>query len=81
MGISYRPLWVLLAQKGMKKTDLCPNDNDSEEDKMEKRISPPTLAKLSKNQPVHGKILEKICKILQCQPGDIIEYIPEKEIT
>ena len=69
MGISYRPLWVQLAQKGMKKTDLCTVAG----------ISSPTLAKLSKNQTVDGKVLERICAALECQPGDVIEYIPEKE--
>jgi len=68
MGIMYRPLWVQLAQKGMKKTDLCDVAG----------ISSPTLAKLSKNQPVDGKVLERICAALQCQPGEVIEYTPEK---
>ena len=67
MGISYRPLWVQLAQKGMKKTDLCTVAG----------LSSPTLAKLSKNQPVDGKILERICSALQIQPGDVIEYLPD----
>lgn len=67
MGISYRPLWVQLAQKCMKKTDLCSVAG----------ISSPTLAKLSKNQPIDGKVLERICAALQCQPGEVIEYIPE----
>jgi len=67
MGISYRPLWIQLAQKSMKKTDLCAIAG----------ISSPTLAKLSKNQPVDGKVLERICATLQCQPGDVIEYIPD----
>jgi len=68
MGISYKPLWVQLAQKGMKKTDLYTIAE----------ISSPTLAKLSKNQPVDGKVLERICAALQCQPGDVIEYVDEE---
>ncbi|AEF80442.1 helix-turn-helix domain-containing protein [Leadbettera azotonutricia] len=67
MGISYRPLWVQLAQKGMKKTDLYTIAD----------ISTMTLAKMSKNQPVDGKILERLCSALNCQPGEIIEYIPD----
>jgi DNA-binding Xre family transcriptional regulator len=69
MGIGYRPLWVQLAHKSMKKTDLCNVAN----------LSSPTLAKLSKNQPVDGKVLERICAALQCQPGDVLEYIPERK--
>ena len=67
MGISYRPLWVQLAQKGMKKTDLYTIAE----------ISTSTLAKLSKNQPIDGKVLERSCAALQCQPGEVIEYIPD----
>jgi len=67
MGISYKPLWVQLAQKGMKKTDLYKIAD----------ISSPTLAKMSKNLPVDGKVLERICSALKCQPGEVIEYIPD----
>jgi len=67
MGISFRPLWILLINKGMKKTDLLTAAN----------LSPPTLAKLSKNKPIDTRTLEKICAALECQPGDVIEYIPE----
>jgi DNA-binding Xre family transcriptional regulator len=65
MGISYRPLWVQLAQKSMKKTDLCTVAG----------ISLMTLAKLSKNKSVDGKVLERLCAALQCQPGEVLEYI------
>jgi len=65
MGLSYRPLWVQLAQKSMKKTDLCTLAE----------ISPNTLAKLSKNVPVDGKVIERLCASLKCQPSEIIEYI------
>lgn len=68
MGLSYRPLWVQLTQKGMKKTDLC----------IVAGISSPTLAKMSKNQTVDGKVLERICVALKCQPGEVIEYIPDE---
>jgi len=69
MGISYRPLWVQLAEKRMKKTDLYTIAD----------ISSPTLAKLSKDESVDGKILARICAALQCQPGDVIEYLPDDE--
>ena len=43
-----------------------------------------TLANLSilKNTParaVRFTTLEAICKALDCQPGDILEYVPEEE--
>jgi DNA-binding Xre family transcriptional regulator len=68
MGISYRPLWILLATRELKKTDL-----------MELvKLSPATIAKLSKNQPVDGKILQRLCDYFKCQYSDIIENIPEE---
>ena len=36
--------------------------------------SPNTLVSISKNEPVTLKTINKICKVLQCQPGDILEY-------
>jgi DNA-binding Xre family transcriptional regulator len=68
MGISYRPLFVLLAQKGMKKTDLCEKVG----------LATNTLAKFAKNEYVSGETLEKICAYFGCQPGDIMEYVPEE---
>jgi DNA-binding Xre family transcriptional regulator len=68
MAISYRPLWILLATKELKKTDLMSLVH----------LSPATLAKLSKNQPVDGKILQRICEYFNCQYSDIIENTPEK---
>ena len=74
MGISFKPLWKLLLDRSMKKTDL----------KTAANISSPTLAKLSKNRPVDSRTIEKICAALSCQPGEIMEYAPlpaEKKST
>jgi DNA-binding Xre family transcriptional regulator len=67
MGISYKPLFILLAQKGMKKTDLLEKVG----------ISPTTLAKFAKNQHVSGETIEKLCSYFNVQPGDIMEYVPD----
>jgi DNA-binding Xre family transcriptional regulator len=67
MGISYKPLFHLLVDKGMKGTDLT----------KEGVISAPTLAKLNKGESVDGKIIAKLCDHLNCQPGDIMEYVKE----
>ena len=68
MGISYRPLFILLATKGLKKTDLYHLAN----------LTPNTVARFSKGKPVNLEILERICKALNCQPGDLVEYLPDK---
>lgn len=68
--INFTKLWVLMENRGMKKTDLTKN----------KIISPATLAKLGKNEPINSTVIEKICAFLECQPGDIMEYISEKDM-
>ena len=69
VGISYRPLWKLLIDKGLNKTEF----------RILVKISPATLAKLSKNQTIDGSTIERICAAFQCQPGDVFEYVPEKD--
>lgn len=66
--IRYNKLFALLNSRGMKKTDLL------------EVISSPTLAKLSKGDVVKMDVIEKICMFLDCQPGDIMEYINEEEV-
>ena len=61
--MKYNKLFALLAQRGMKKTDLL------------EVIASPTLAKLSKGASVTTDILCKICEYLDCQPSDIMEYV------
>lgn len=37
------------------------------------------LQKLRNGQMVSWATLETICSLLECQPGDIIEYVPVQE--
>ena len=38
-----------------------------------------TLQQLRNGELVSWKNIETICNLLNCQPGDIMEYIPEEE--
>lgn len=67
MEISYKKLWKLLIDKDMKKKDL----------QAAAGISWASVTKLSKNQSVTLEVLMKICKTLQCDIGDIMEFIPK----
>lgn len=67
MGVSYNNLWKLLIDKGMTKTDL----------RHATGMSSVTLARLSKREPVVTSTLEKICTALDCNIGDIVDYVPE----
>jgi DNA-binding Xre family transcriptional regulator len=67
--IKYYKLFDLLNRRGMKKTDLVELCS----------ISGPTVAKLSKGASITTDVINKICAALQCQPADIMEYIPDEE--
>ena len=43
----------------------------------EKLLSQSTLQKFRDNQGVSWENLETLCSLLECQPGDLIEYIEE----
>lgn len=38
-----------------------------------------SILKNNKARAVRFSTLESICKALDCQPGDILEYVPEEE--
>lgn len=38
-----------------------------------------SILKTGKAKAVRFSTLESICKILECQPGDILEYVDDKE--
>ena len=68
MEASYKKLWKILIDQDMSKTDL----------RLKAGISPMALAKLGKNENVSMDVLKKICKTLDCNIGDIMDLVPEK---
>ena len=69
MKLSYNKLWKLLIDKGMTKTEM----------RLKADISTTTLAKLGKNETVSMEVLLKICKVLNCNVGDIMDVINEEK--
>lgn len=69
MTLSYNKLWKLLIDKGMTKTEM----------RLKADISTTTLAKLGKNETVSMEVLLKICKVLECNVGDIMDVINEEK--
>ena len=67
MSIKYYKLLDLLNRSNISKEEL----------RVKIEVSSATMAKLSKNQPVSLDVIDKICATLNCQPGDILEYIAE----
>ena len=41
------------------------------------KLSPTIIARMTKNKPIDGKTLDRICSALQCQPGDVMEHVPD----
>lgn len=70
MAISYNKLWNLLVDKKMSKADL----------RKQADIAPNTMTKLRRDEAVNLAILMKICKTLNCDFGDIIQYISDEEV-
>jgi len=64
--ISYKPLRKLLIDLDMSKSDLAEKVG----------ISTVTAAKFNGNDYVALEIIDRICEALDCQPGDLIEYVP-----
>ena len=65
MSLNYNKLWKLLIDHQMKKSDLAKAT----------KMSPNTIAKLGKNEPVSLEILMRICMLFHCDIGDIMEVI------
>ena len=47
----------------------------------EKLIGEATMQRLRHNQSVSYEVLAKLCELLNCQPGDILEYVPDEPKT
>ena len=69
MAISYNRLWKQLIDHGLNKTDMMHRA----------KISTNVLARLSKGAPVSMDSMEKICNVLGCNIGDVMEFISDTE--
>ena len=67
MAVSYKKLWKLLIDKDMKKKDL----------RIATGMTTTALAKLGKNETVSMDVMLRICKVLQCNIGDIMDATEE----
>lgn len=61
--ITYKPLWKLLIDKEISKTDL----------RKKTKIAPSTFTKMNNDQQVSLDVLARICKELNCGFDDIVE--------
>ena len=67
--ISYDNLWNVMREKGISQYALIKNYH----------ISPAQITRLKRNESVSNHTIEMFCKILNCEVGDIMRYIPDSE--
>ena len=67
--ISYSNLFKIMESQGIKKRDL----------REKYKLSPTIVNRLNNNTNVAIDTIMYLCEILNCQPGDIVEYIPNEE--
>ena len=69
MAISYNRMWKLLIDKKMSKAEL----------RKAADIAPNTMTKLRRDEPVNLAILGRICSVLDCDFGDLMQYVPDEK--
>lgn len=67
--ISYDNLWKIMKEKGISQYMLIKDYH----------VSAGQLTRLRRNESVSIHTIEMFCKILNCQVGDIVTYIPDEE--
>lgn len=65
MAVNYNKLWKILIDKGMRKEDL----------RLQAGLTTNVIAKLGRNENVNTEALAKICKVLDCNIGDIMDFV------
>lgn len=71
MKVSYRKSWILCAEREISKGDL----------RKMAGVSSSTFTKLRKNQEVALSILMKIADVMDCNIGDMMDFVKDDEAT
>ncbi|MBR0446504.1 MAG: helix-turn-helix transcriptional regulator [Oscillospiraceae bacterium] len=67
--MSYDKLWEVLKDRGISQYALIKRYH----------ISPGQITRLKRNESVSTHTIEVFCRILNCQVGDIMEYVEDNE--
>ena len=70
MSVSYRKLFERMTAAGIKKVDL----------RTTYKMNPKTVDSLTKNKSVTVDTIMQLCEILNCQPGDLMEYVKDEAL-
>ena len=66
--IVYNNLLAMMEQKGLTTYKI----------RKEKIISESTLQKIRQNKSITTDSIAALCQVLNCQPGDLMEYVPDE---
>ena len=69
MHFSYNKLFKLMIDRNIKKKELSEMSD----------VSATSIAKLGKGGNVNTGVLLRICNALNCDVGDIMEFVPDEE--
>lgn len=67
--ISYDNFWNVMKQREITQYALIKKYN----------VSPGQITRLKRNESVSTHTIDVFCKILNCEVGDIMRYIPDNE--
>ncbi len=71
MKVSYKKLWIMCAEREISKAEL----------RKRAGLSSATFTKLRKNQEVTLGVMLKIAEVMQCNAGDMMDFIPDDKIV
>lgn len=72
MPISYNKLLAAFEENGITSYTITKKD---------RIIGQATWKNIHDGKHIDTRTIEALCKYLDCQPGDIIEYVPDKLMT
>lgn len=67
--ISYEPLWETMRRRKATTYTL----------QVKGEISSSTIRRLKANESVSTNTLDALCKILECEVGDLIKFLPDEK--
>ena len=69
MMISYEKLWNAMKERGLTQYALIKKYN----------VSPGQITRLKRNESVSTHTIDMFCRILDCDVGDIMQYVPDDD--
>ena len=69
MSVSYNKLWKMLIDQKMSHIEL----------QRAAEVAPNTMTKMRRDEPVNLAILDRICRVLGCDFGEIVEHFDDVE--